>query len=371
METLYRALFTSVPDAILVADAESRYLDANPAATALLGYTYDELLRMRVADIVADKHAWTATEYTRFLQAGAWQGELEVWHKDGMLVPVEARATAVVSTTGAAYVSVLRDISVRRQADAARAELLASEQAARAAAQEALQMRDQFLSIATHELKTPLTSILGNAQLLQRRLTRSGALTASDSGPLEVIANQASRLNELIATLFDVSRMEAGQFSIQRAPLDLAALVEQVVVAMQPAYPMHAIVFVGPETPLIVDGDAVRLEQALQNLIQNAVKYSPDGRPVTVRVERCGETACITVVDQGIGIPQAVLPQLFDRFYRAPNAESQPVGGLGIGLYVVNEIVRWHGGTVAVASQEGQGSSFTIGLPLAGHTANR
>ncbi|HEU5103530.1 MAG TPA: PAS domain-containing sensor histidine kinase [Roseiflexaceae bacterium] len=365
MEALYRAVFTNVPDAILVADGESRYLDANPAAIILLGYTHAELLQLRVADVVGNDRDWTAAEYAQFVQDGTWAGELEVRRKDGTLVPVEARATTVVSTTGAVYVSVLRDITLRRQIDATRAELLAREQAARAVAQESLRARDQFLRIAAHELKTPLTSILGNAQLLQRRLVRSSSLTATDMGPLNVIASQANRLNTLIASLFDISQMETGQFSIQRAPLDLTAFVQQIVVAMRPAYPTHVITYVRPLSPLIVDGDAARLEQALQNLIQNAVKYSPDGQSITVRVERCGETACVAVEDQGMGIPQAAMPHLFDRFYRAPNAESQLVAGLGIGLYVVKEIVTYHGGTIAVASQEGQGSTFTITLPLA------
>jgi len=233
-----------------------------------------------------------------------------------------------------------------------------------------LRMRDQFFQVASHELKNPLTSILGNAQLLQRRLTRSGGLTARDADPLGVIADQASQLNGLIATLFDVSRMAVGQFSIAPAPLDLDALVRRVVAAVRPAYTTHAIAYDGPELPLIVDGDALHLEQALQNLIQNAIKYSPAQRPVIVRVARRDEMVGIDVIDQGIGIPPAALSQLFERFYRAPNVETQPISGLGIGLYVVKEIVSRHGGTIAVASQEGQGSTFTITLPLAGHAAS-
>jgi signal transduction histidine kinase len=102
----------------------------------------------------------------------------------------------------------------------------------------------------------------------------------------------------------------------------------------------------------------------IQNLIQNAIKYSPSGGRVTVQVERQAANACIRVSDQGIGIPAAALPQLFRRFYRAPNADSQHISGMGIGLYVVKEIVELHGGTVEVASQESQGSTFTISLPL-------
>ena len=114
----------------------------------------------------------------------------------------------------------------------------------------------------------------------------------------------------------------------------------------------------------MVVGDELRLEQVLQNLIQNALKYSPDGEPVAVRVERRLGQAAVAVTDRGIGIPAAALPRLFARFYRAPNAEAQQIGGMGVGLYVVKEIITLHGGDVMVESVEGQGSTFTILLPL-------
>ena len=113
-------------------------------------------------------------------------------------------------------------------------------------------------------------------------------------------------------------------------------------------------------------GDELRLEQVIQNLVQNAIKYSPAGGYVEVRAARNGTMACISVIDQGIGIPQGALSRLFTRFYRAPNVDPQHISGMGVGLYVVQEIVSLHGGKVTVESQEGVGSTFTIYLPLAG-----
>jgi signal transduction histidine kinase len=115
---------------------------------------------------------------------------------------------------------------------------------------------------------------------------------------------------------------------------------------------------------ILINGDALRLEQVLQNLIQNAIKYSPAGGPVTVRVEQQGETVRVAVADQGVGIPQEALPRLFQRYYRAANVDAGGIKGLGIGLYVVKEIVTLHGGTVTVDSAEGLGSNFTICFPL-------
>jgi signal transduction histidine kinase len=125
-----------------------------------------------------------------------------------------------------------------------------------------------------------------------------------------------------------------------------------------------------PSEALVVLGDELRLEQAMHNLISNAVKYSPSGSTVAIRVTHEGCCACLSVVDQGIGIPQEALPRLTERFYRAPNAAAAQIGGVGVGLYVVKEIVTRHEGTLAIESVEGQGSTFTIQLPLAPRQAD-
>jgi PAS domain S-box-containing protein len=227
----------------------------------------------------------------------------------------------------------------------------------------AIRIRDEFLSIAAHELKTPLTSLLGNAQLLQRRAKREGTLGERDQRAVRVIVDQSNRLNKMIAALLDISRIERGQLSIERAPLDLCVLVQRVVAEIQPTLERHTIVITDPAVPMIVEGDMLRLEQVLQNLLQNAVKYSPPGRMVHVQLGQRDEMICIDVIDQGIGIPQAALPHLFQRFYRAPNVDPKNISGMGLGLYVVREIVTLHGGRVEVTSQEGRGSTFTICLP--------
>ena len=231
-------------------------------------------------------------------------------------------------------------------------------------AQDAVRMRDQFLSIAAHELKTPLTSMLGYTQLVQRRTQREGTLNERDQRALRLVADQAERLNRMIASLLDLSRLETGQLSIERTPVDLRALAQRLVEEVQPTLDHHQLVFQAAPTPLLIEGDALRLEQVLQNLLQNAVKYAPEGGHITVAVEQRDTLACVAVTDQGIGIPEPAQAQLFSRFYRAPNVDPQQISGMGLGLYVVKEIVALHGGTVDVTSAEGQGSTFTICLPL-------
>jgi signal transduction histidine kinase len=268
--------------------------------------------------------------------------------------------------------------------------LLADELARRAAlaldnarlyreAQAAVQLRDQFLSVASHELKNPLTALLGNAQQLQRRAGREGKLSERNQRAIEMIVEQSARLNKMIAALLDISRIEHGRLSIEHRPVDMCALVRRVVEEVQPTIEQHTLACETPEESLVVAGDELRLEQVLQNLIGNAIKYSPAGGPIVVRLARRdpgirpkqgpgampgGQQVCIAVTDQGIGIPPEALPRLFGRFYRAPNADSEHIGGMGIGLYVVNEIVTLHGGGVEVDSAVGAGSTFTVSLPL-------
>jgi signal transduction histidine kinase len=166
--------------------------------------------------------------------------------------------------------------------------------------------------------------------------------------------------------MLDSTRLEHGQLSIERAAVDLAALARQVVAEIQPTLDTgrHTIRLLAETQPLMVLGDMLRLEQVLQNLIGNAVKYSPGGGEIVVRLAQQDAQAHIEVHDTGIGIPAGALPQLFQRFYRAGNAGTQQISGMGIGLYVVREIVTLHGGTVAVESCEGAGSIFTVQLPL-------
>jgi PAS domain S-box-containing protein len=245
-----------------------------------------------------------------------------------------------------------------------RARLYDSERRARASAEAAVRLRDQFLSIAAHELKTPLTSLLGYAQLFQRRAGRAGNLNEADQRALGVIVDQAGRLNRMVAALLDITRIETGQLSISRASLDLCDLTRRVAAEARDQVGDHPVEISCPAGPLMIEGDDLRLEQVLQNLLQNAAKYSPPGAPVLVRVRRQGAYARVDIVDHGIGIPESALPQLFQRFYRAPNVDDRQISGMGIGLYVVKEIVLLHNGTIAVESTEGQGSTFTVRLPL-------
>jgi signal transduction histidine kinase len=170
----------------------------------------------------------------------------------------------------------------------------------------------------------------------------------------------------MIDGLLDLSRLELGQFSIEPEPIDVRMLARRVVEEAQPGLSNHRMTCKTPDTPVIVMGDELRLEQVLQNLLQNAVRYSPAGGVIEVVVEAeiRSQRALLQVRDHGIGMPAEALSQLFQRFYRVPNQIAEHIHGVGIGLYVVKEIVSLHGGTVAVTSEEGVGSMFSVELPL-------
>lgn len=233
--------------------------------------------------------------------------------------------------------------------------------------QAAVRIRDEFLSIASHELKTPLTSLLGYSRLLQS-LTDNYGLNEREKRGIRIIAEQSDRLNKLINALLDISRIRMGRLTIEHQNVDLTVLVQRVVEETQIVLERHTLRVQQTPSPLMINGDMLRLQQVVQNLIDNAIKYSPDGGEIIVQLEQQDMWACIKVTDQGIGIPEEARSRLFQPFYRAANTLTLQISGAGIGLYVVKEIVTLHNGTVDVMSQEGFGSTFIIRLPLAQDT---
>jgi PAS domain S-box-containing protein len=370
-EERLRIALQASPITVYAQNADLRYTWLyNPSP----GYSADETIGKLDSDIAAPEDAARLMALKRQVLATG-KGLREEVHVAGVtgelffdltIEPLLDANGAVVGVTGAAH-----DITARKLVENERAALLESEQRAHAEAQEAVRMRDVFFSVAAHELKTPITSLLGNIQLIRRRAAREGFLNERDQRAFDVVNAQTLRLNRMVEALLDVSRLETGQLSLERRPLDVRRLVQQVIADSLPALSQHAIVYEPGNAELLVAGDALRLEQVLQNLIQNAVKYSPDGGDVLVRAWQDGSTAYVAVTDQGIGIPAEAQERLFTRFYRAANVNPQQISGMGIGLYVVKEIVTLHGGTVAVESIENNGSTFTICLPLLERAAER
>ncbi len=224
------------------------------------------------------------------------------------------------------------------------------------------QIKDDFLAVTAHELRTPVTALLGYSNLMVRRAEQAG-WHDRDLHALRMIATQARRLTELVNGLVDVSRVQTGTLELSCQPLDLRDVVHQAAAAMRAEVVEHTIVVEGPQEPVMVRADAKRLNQVISHLIGNALKYSPWGGSVQVRVWKDGE-AHVSVTDSGIGIPEEALPRLFQRFYRANNVDSDRISGLGIGLYILKELVDAHNGRIDVRSVPNQGTTFEVTLPL-------
>jgi signal transduction histidine kinase len=272
-------------------------------------------------------------------------------------VPLPKGGGSEVESLVASF-AVMRVRLAERAADA--------EAAVRAAeAEAALRERDEFLSVAAHELKTPVTSLRGLAQLL-RRFRRRG--DDSDWGRVGEIASQIDRqsvrLTNLVNQLLDLSRVESGKLTVDRHPLDVASVVEEVVATFRTMHPGRDFVLSVVDRPTIA-GDALRLEQVLTNLLDNAVKFSPKEAPIEVMVAQNGAaTARVAVRDHGPGIPPEARERIFERFYQMDDGSWH--GGLGLGLYISRQIVELHGGSIRVDGSTAEGAAIAVVLPLTG-----
>jgi PAS domain S-box-containing protein len=375
-EERFRLLVEGVRDyAIFMLDPTGHIASWNSGAHLIKGYKPNEVIGKHfsifypIEDIQNQK---PERELRIAVAEGRYQEEGWRLRKDGSRFWASVLITALFDAHGQlqGFGKVTRDMTERKLADEQREQLhqrelqLLHEREVRAQMEAAERMRDSFLTVLAHELRTPLTALLGNAQVLLRRGQHEGDLSERGQRNMNVIVKQAARLNNMISLQLDISRLHTGQLQIERTRVDVGAVARQVVEEFQPSNTNHTIVYAGPNTPLLVEGDELRLIQVLQNLVQNAIKYSPAGGTVRLEVERHATTVRIAVSDQGVGIPQAELPHLFRRFYRASNVEEQRISGLGVGLYVVKELTTLHGGTIDVVSEERHGSTFIITLPL-------
>lgn len=252
----------------------------------------------------------------------------------------------------------LLDLLARQVAIVLRNHELVAEQARLRAHEETIRLKDEFLSAAAHELKTPLTTLVGQTQLMQRRAERDPAQPADAVG-LGRLAGQARRMRRLVENLMDASLSDHAELVTERTPVDLLDLARGV--ASGAGVYQHQVQVNGDA--VVVPGDRERLAQALENLLDNAVKYSPPGTDIRLDVSADNGNAYLVVGDAGAGIPEEDHDLIFERFQRGSGSVATRMTGLGLGLYLSRRIIEEHGGTIAVSNREG-GSDFTVTLPL-------
>jgi PAS domain S-box-containing protein len=375
------AIVESSADAIAGTTTGGQILSWNSGAEKLFGYTADEMIGQDVAQLVPDDRLHELESVARRINAGESIEEHQTRgrRKDGTEVDVSLTVSPIRDArrrvTGTAVIA--RDITQTKRQQSQLQALLAKERVARAdaeAAQRALaeqnerlreldRLKDEFISLVSHELRTPLTSIRGYLELLLDG--GAGDLTEDQSRFLAVVDRNSRRLMHLVGDLLFLAQIEAGKLALELGDVDLQHLVAECVEAAKPIADEKGIELsaeVEP-TPSMV-GDRGRLGQVLDNLVSNAVKFTPDAGRVTIRLSTNDGVTVVEVEDNGMGIAPEDQEQLFDRFFRSSEATERAIPGTGLGLTIAKAIVERHEGAIEVKSTPGEGTTMRVRLPV-------
>ncbi|HJP92521.1 MAG TPA: ATP-binding protein [Pyrinomonadaceae bacterium] len=360
---LYREIFSHSKEAIAIIDPEGYFLQQNGAHFVLLGYADDDLDGQTPAIYLGEETFQHI--FNHLVEEGDYAGEMVCRNKNGDELNIELSVFTMRSGLGEplCYVSIQRDITARKRTEEKLAQLLVRERAARADAEKANRLKDEFLATLSHELRTPLNAVIGWSRIL-----KAGRLdNESASHAIEVIERNAWAQKQIIEDILDVSRVITGKLHLHLGPVDLNTVVNAALDAVRPALEAKEIKI---ETHYqlqlkILAGDADRLQQVVWNLLSNASKFTPVGGVVSVRVVQDNNYATIEVEDTGPGIAPEFLPHVFERFRQADGSTTRTHGGLGLGLAIVRHLVELHGGLIAAENvTNGSGAIFTVKLPL-------
>jgi PAS domain S-box-containing protein len=357
----HRRLVELAPDGIVI-HQRGRLTFANPAAARILGTTdRTELVGRTLLDFIHPVHRELVALRIEQIENGNAEPdtlELKLLRLDGSVIEVEASSIPMLLHGHPAEQNIIRDITERKRGQE---QLLAAMQQA----QEALRTREEFLSVAAHELKTPVTGLWAAAQVIQRFMGPGQPFDQARLGRmLEIVTTQSEKLTRLVNRLLDISRLESGRLSLDLQWFDLAGLCTAILMSLQQEG-MHQQVTVQVPTTLWLMADPLRVEQIIVNLIDNAVKYSPEGSRIRLELQQPTEgTAELRVTDEGPGVAADDQTRIFDRFYQAQAAERS--SGLGLGLYISREIALQHGGQLHYEAASHGGSTFVLTLPIRG-----
>ncbi|NLY50369.1 MAG: PAS domain-containing protein [Firmicutes bacterium] len=336
----FEAVLEHIVSGVMLIDTKRRVLFLNPAAERLLNLPAGSVVGRDISEIICTDDF--AAAITAALQTGELQ-EVE----STLFCPEKKNLRSYISSfvergSAGGLVIVFHDITELKRLE---------------------QMRTEFVASVSHELRTPLTAVRGFTETLLE-----GAMMdqAKAEHFLKIIADETRRLSALIDDLMDLSRLELKRANLNVGPVDLTHLVTETLVGLKPRLDKAGLVLVVdlPEATAQVSGDRDRLRQVLLNLVDNAIKYTPSGGKITVRVIRLTEKARLEVTDTGRGIPTQELARIFERFYRVDKARTRSQGGTGLGLAIVKHIVELHGGHVGAQSEPGKGTTISVTLPL-------
>ncbi|HEY9748393.1 MAG TPA: response regulator [Allocoleopsis sp.] len=358
----WQTTFDSISDGVGLLDQAGNFLRCNRALTQLVRQPVEEIIGCSQQALMEQCLGYTGvTPFTR-VQSSQQRESQEVQSSDRwFLITVDPVFDEQGNFTGAVY--LLTNITEQKRAEAERIQLLNREQQARAEAEAANRVKDEFLATLSHELRSPLNAMLGWTRLLNTRKFDA----ATTARAMETIERNARSQAQLVEDLLDVSRIIQGKLRLNVRPIELKSIIEAAIETAGPAAEAKEIRLqsVLDSTSGCVAGDSDRLQQVIWNLLSNAIKFTPKGGRVHVRLERVHSHIEVSVSDTGQGISPDFVPYVFDRFRQADSSITRSYSGLGLGLAIVRHLIELHGGTVeAYSPGPGEGSTFIIKLPL-------
>lgn len=350
------AIVNSSDDAIISKTLDGIITSWNHSATKMFGFTQKEAIGKHISIIIPEERIAEESVIINSIKRGEKIDHFETIRvaKDGTKRNISLTVSPVKDTSGKIIGAskIARDISIRVEAEKQRQ--LYTERL-----QELNFYKDEFMVMASHELKTPLTVISANLQILQMMMQSDSNLPFLDK-----TIKQVNKLSALISNLLDVSKIQAGKLALNPTCFDMTLLIEEISSNLQQTTTNHPLIFYGRHERLMVNADRERIEQVLVNLIGNAIKYTPESSEIIINAGKNGSDIFVDICDHGIGIPQKDIGNIFLRFYRVSGAASS-FSGSGVGLYISSEIVKSHGGTIWAESEVGTGSVFHFTIPAA------
>jgi PAS domain S-box-containing protein len=362
-------LLDAVEQAVIATDLEGTIVYWNSFAESLYGWSAAEavgsnILEITPAEVLRDQ----AAEILSFLQDGqSWSGEFLVQKRDGSVFSAMVTDSPIFSNKGEliGIVGVSVDNTERRRAEKEREQLLAREREARAEAENANRLKDEFLATLSHELRNPLNVVIGYAEILRR--SHESQKHEFVIKAAETIRRNALAQAQLVADLLDLSRLQMGKLSLNRQPVSLSTIISDSIDTVRSEVTAKKITLeldLDPEI-VVVEGDPIRLGQIAWNLLNNAIKFTAPGGKVKALLSQDGDEARLVVEDNGQGISSEFLPHVFEIFRQADASTARRQGGMGIGLALVKQLAELHGGHVSAESNGlGSGARFTVRIPL-------
>jgi PAS domain S-box-containing protein len=369
-ESRFRAIFDKAAVGMVIVNREGRFSESNQALQTMLGYTAAELSARTFLDITAPEDAELSRVNFEAVMSGAqdlFQVEKRYRRKDDTVIWGRLTLTPVRDEAGGTLfaIAMIEDVTQRKEAEEAVIRQLGALRQANAQLRQVDRYKDEFLSVISHELRTPLNFITGFASILDDEV--DGPLTPKQHLHLGKILAGSDRMLSLVNDLLDFAKLQAGKFDLSPEPTPYAPLVDDVVTSMRPLADHQGVTLVTDvqvPVPPVLDG--VRVVQVLTNLISNAVKFT--GRGGTIRISATVEDGALVtrVSDTGMGIAEADIPKLFNRFRQLDMSTTRAAGGTGLGLAISKALIEAHSGAIGVESAVGQGSTFWFRLPMEG-----